>query len=236
MCDYQLVHRHRVNLAYVKGRERILLVFPENNFDPVGDNIEDFILSICVYSENYKTWPPMASRAIDVDVGRSKQYNIVREMLNGMDRNRVLWAQMSLLDDGEWINDGEYELNMMMTEGQHITIPSLWSMDISLEWDFKCHFSLRPLEENLPLTYWYDVNGPEFTVTYTYRVADCELSATYRGYNCPWCTGYDFYNVICLLSHLRNAHVHLKFTCKVRYMPLSSQGCIMTTNISFFVS
>ncbi|CAG8651489.1 3377_t:CDS:2, partial [Paraglomus occultum] len=233
-CDYQLVQRQRVNLAHFNGQnmgERVSLTFPENDFDHAGDNIEDLILSVCVYAEDCKTWPPTMSNVVDVDGGRGKQYNVVREMLNGMDRDRMLWVQMSLLDDGEWINDGVYEWNMMMTEGHHMAVPSSWKMDVSLEWDVNCHSNLRPVEESLPLTYWYDVKGPEFTVTYNYRVADCEQSAKYRGYRCPWCTGYDFYNVTCLLSHLRNAHVHLKFTCKIpKQPPPTDINCLVTYN------
>ncbi|CAG8815576.1 4676_t:CDS:2, partial [Gigaspora margarita] len=194
----------------------------KTSFDDAGEPVQDVILNFRVYAINSQTWPPYAalsSSQIPVDNEYGK-LNSTCNLGDCSNTRRALCNQIGVIENGKFIKDGQYDLNLRLMREQESIIPSDWKIRFTLYWDCRVHLPMRPIETS-PLAA-SNIHHDELPVTYIYRVADCQLTQVVKGFRCPWCSHLRFKDSGSMMIHLRCNHIHLKFGTKVDYSNLIS--------------
>ncbi|CAG8740311.1 1912_t:CDS:2 [Acaulospora morrowiae] len=137
---------------------------------------------------------------------------------------------MSVIENGRFCKDGQYDVILRLAREQGSIIPSDWKIRFTLYWDCKVHLPLKPLEQKPYLI--SDQQKDVLSVSYMYRVADCELTQHVRGFRCPWCSNLCFADSKCLMIHLESSHVHLKFRFKSGKLQ-NERVIVVTSNEDF---
>ena len=182
------------------------------NFD--GDISQDMILGFRLYAINSQSWPPVSSESVKTLInGEKRKFHLIPNLVDCSDGRRILCVQMGVMEDGNFCRDNQYELDLNFAREQGSIIESNWKMRFAVNWEYKAYLPLKPMKSRSPMPVITQNDEPP--VTYIYRVADCELHQAVRGFRCPWCTNLIFKDSTCLMLHLRNNHMHLKFGTKV---------------------
>jgi hypothetical protein len=181
-----------------------------------GDTSQDVILGFRLYAINSQSWPPISAEAIKTLInGEKRRVHLIPKLVDCSDGRRILCVQMGVIENGNFCKDNQYELDLNFAREQCSIIESNWKMRFTINWERKLNLPLKPLKSKSSIPTITQNDEPP--VTYIYRVADCELHQAVRGFRCPWCTNLNFKDSTCLMLHLRNNHMHLKFGTKVRY-------------------
>ncbi|CAG8741110.1 10072_t:CDS:2 [Acaulospora morrowiae] len=117
---------------------------------------------------------------------------------------------MSVIENGRFCKDGQYDVILRLAQEQGSIIPSDWKIRFTLYWDCKVHLPLKPLEQKPYLI--SDLQKDVLPVSYIYRVADYSK---------------------CLMIHLESNHVHLKFRIKNGKQPQNDRVIAVTSNEDF---
>ncbi|KAG9303894.1 hypothetical protein G9A89_005804 [Geosiphon pyriformis] len=210
--DYQLIYLQSFPLNLGSGlfTGRISFEIPETNFD-VEQSVEDFVLFISINSKGRENWPS------DGKVSGWEQF--ISDFLQKSNNTRILWVQISLLDQGLFIKDDDYESDIQAAHSQDAIKQPFWKMSFKLNWDRKIHRAFK--EKNCEaLTVLPSRNcvtrraeQESVPVAFLFRTADCEVKQITKGFRCPWCNK-DYIDSPTLQKHLPSNHVHLKFTTK----------------------
>ncbi|CAG8459559.1 9341_t:CDS:2 [Acaulospora colombiana] len=163
-CEYKQIHRSCIPLLY-----------------------GDIILNFRIYALNSQSWPPLAtfSPAQKTLSSEHSKLNAVRNV-DCVDIRRILCNQISVIENGRFCKDGQYDVVLRLAREQGSIIPSDWKIRFTLYWDCKVHLPLRPMEPKPHLI--PDPPKDVHLISYIYRVADCELTQHVRGFRCPWCS------------------------------------------------
>ncbi|CAG8564468.1 8336_t:CDS:10 [Diversispora eburnea] len=238
-CEYKQIFRSCIPLAYGTDgcfAKDLRTVQPYiTSFEEIGDPIPDIILNFRIYALNCQAWPPLATFSPN-QKGLGNEHsklNVVRNVGDCIDIRRFLCGQLGVIEGegGKFVNDGQYDINLKLAREQGSIIPSDWKLRFSLNWDCKMHLPLRPIDSKPFIV--FNTSRDDSPVSYIFRVADCELTQTVKGFRCPWCSFIHFKDSKCLMYHLQNNHVHLKFRTKNGKQLPSDRIIIVTSNEDF---
>ncbi|CAG8486632.1 12939_t:CDS:2 [Racocetra persica] len=234
-CEYRQIFRTLIQMIHGEGgcyvKDLKSLQPYVTSFDDAGEPVQDLVLNFRVYSINSQTWPPnttLSSSQIPISNEHGKlnlAYNL------GDCTRRTLCNQLEVIENGKFIKDGQYDVNLGLVREQDSIIPSNWKIRFTLYWDCKVHLPLRPIETS-PLSI-SNFHHDELPVTYIYRVADCSLTQVVKGFRCPWCSHLRFKDSGSMMIHLRCNHIHLKFGTKIGRQLPSDRIIIVSSNEDF---
>ncbi|RGB42840.1 VEFS-Box of polycomb protein [Rhizophagus diaphanus] len=229
--DFQLTHR-----------STIPLVLDENgcsmgntlSIEPYTTNIngvtsQDVILGFRLYALNSQSWPPVSAESVRTLInGEKRKLHLIPKLVDCSDGRRILCVQMGVIENGNFCKDRRYELDLSFAREQCSIIESNWKMRFTVNWKHKVNLPLKPMSSRPSISVTAPSDDP--LVTYVYRVADCELHQAMKGFRCPWCTNLSFRDSTCLMFHLRNNHMHLKFNTKNGKQAPSDRIIVVSSN------
>ncbi|CAI2170711.1 2493_t:CDS:2 [Funneliformis geosporum] len=228
LCDFQLIHRSTVPLVMDENGCSVkeTLVIEPFSTNLSGDNSQDVVIGFRLYAINSQSWPPVRSDSLKKLInGEKKNFHLIPNLVDCSDGRRILCTQMIAIEDGKFCNEDHYELGLNFAREKGSIIESNWKMRFSVNWEYKVHLPLKPMmPKPVPIT-----QNDDPPVTFIYRVADCELHQAVRGFRCPWCLNL-FKDNTCLMIHLRNNHMHLKFGIKNGKQPPSDRVIVVNSN------
>ncbi|CAG8718644.1 15188_t:CDS:2, partial [Gigaspora rosea] len=236
-CEYRQIFRTIIQMVYGEGgcyvKDLKSLQPYITSFDDAGEPVQDVILNFRVYAINSQTWPPYATLSssqmpVDNEYGK---LNSTCNLGDCSNTRRALCNQIGVIENGKFIKDGQYDLNLRLVREQESIIPSDWKIRFTLYWDCKVHLPLRPIETSLLAA--SNIHHDELPVTYIYRVADCQLTQVVKGFRCPWCSHLRFKDSGSMMIHLRCNHIHLKFGTKIGRQLPSDRIIIVSSNEDF---
>ncbi|CAG8452005.1 8750_t:CDS:2 [Cetraspora pellucida] len=234
-CEYRQIFRTLIQMLHGEGgcyvKDLKSLQPYVTSFDDAGEPVQDLVLNFRVYAINNQTWPPnttLSSSQIQISNEHGK-LNIAYNL--GDCTRRTLCNQLEVIENGKFIKDGQYDVNLRLLREQDSIIPSDWKIRFTLYWDCKVHLPLRPIETS-PLAI-SNIQHDELPVTYIYRVADCQLTQVVKGFRCPWCSHLRFKDSGSMMIHLRCNHIHLKFGTKIGRQLPSDRVIIVSSNEDF---
>ncbi|CAG8489741.1 10715_t:CDS:2, partial [Dentiscutata heterogama] len=236
-CEYRQIFRTIIQMIYGEGgcyvKDLKSLQPYVTSFDDTGEPVQDIILNFRVYAINSQTWPPYTTlSSSQIPVGNEYgKLNSAYNLGDCSNTRRALCNQLGVIENGKFIKDGQYDLNLRLTHEQESIISSDWKIRFTLYWDCKVHLPLRPIETS-PLAV-SNIHHDELPVTYIYRVADCQLTQVVKGFRCPWCSHLRFKDSGSMMIHLRCNHIHLKFGTKIGRQLPSDRIIIVSSNEDF---
>src|SRR5579863_8243375 len=101
--EYNIIHREIVPFSLGSGifTERVTFDIPEEMFE-TDDTVQDFVLYVSVNSKGCENWPTASQcRGGDQRLNNgSAQLGVIPDFLQNTGNTRILWMQISLLDNG----------------------------------------------------------------------------------------------------------------------------------------
>ncbi|CAG8560360.1 3978_t:CDS:10 [Funneliformis caledonium] len=228
--EFKLLHRSISPIVVDENGNYVKETFELNPYstNTDGDDVDDrdVVIGFRLYVINSQTWPPLSSEPLKKPVnGEKKKYPLIP--VDFSDGRRILCAQLNALEGGKFCKDDRYELDLRYALEKGPIIDSNWKMKLTIDWQCRVHLPLKPtMPKPVPII----TQNDDLPVTFIYRVADCELHQAVRGFRCPWCINLNFKDSTCLMLHLRNNHMHLKFGTKNGKQPPSDRVIVVNSN------
>ncbi|RIB06311.1 hypothetical protein C2G38_526806 [Gigaspora rosea] len=119
-CEYRQIFRTIIQMVYGEGgcyvKDLKSLQPYITSFDDAGEPVQDVILNFRVYAINSQTWPPYATLSssqmpVDNEYGK---LNSTCNLGDCSNTRRALCNQIGVIENGKFIKDGQYDLNLRL--------------------------------------------------------------------------------------------------------------------------